>query len=121
MAAIASAEKAKRLARYALRHGTGLGHIDLIARVDGHLRRLHLDDEETRKLVNQIDGLAGLLNLYKRRRTSAGAARDSGYSRTGNWKARTVKVTRFSSSSGWLKTALCPIADSKGMSPTYAA
>lgn len=57
--------KAKGLARYARKHGTGLGHIDLIARVDGHLRRLHLEDEKTRKLVDQVDGLAGLLNLYK--------------------------------------------------------
>lgn len=41
-----------------------LGHVDLIAKVGGHLRRLHLEDEKTRKAVAAADSNDALLALY---------------------------------------------------------
>jgi type III restriction enzyme len=46
-----AADKARGLAEYALRHGHLVGRIDLVAKLDGKLRRLHLKDEPTRKKV----------------------------------------------------------------------
>ena len=57
-------KKAQGLAEYAQTHGAVLGHIDLIAKVDGRLRRLHLENEKTRKAVATADSNDALLALY---------------------------------------------------------
>jgi type III restriction enzyme len=58
-------KKAQGLAAYARDHGLGLGHIDLIAKIGGHLRRLHLEDEKTRKAIGAADSSDALLALYQ--------------------------------------------------------
>ena len=44
-----AARKAAGLARYAQRHGHLVGRIDLVARIDGHLSRIHLKDNTSRE------------------------------------------------------------------------
>lgn len=58
--------KARGLAAYARDHGTGLGHIDLIAKVGGRMRTLHLEDEKTRKAVDAVTSNEMLLALYEK-------------------------------------------------------
>lgn len=60
-----AADKARGLAEYAQLHGHLLGRIDLVAKVDGKLRRLHLKDESTRKQVAQVKLPAALPPLYR--------------------------------------------------------
>jgi type III restriction enzyme len=57
--------KARGLSAYARDHGTGLGHIDLIAKVDGRMRVLHLEEEKTRKAVDLVTSNEMLLALYE--------------------------------------------------------
>jgi type III restriction enzyme len=59
--------KAQGLSAYAATHGDQLGHIDLIAKIGQHYRRLHLDKSAVRKEVNAISTNAELLNLYRRK------------------------------------------------------
>jgi type III restriction enzyme len=46
-----AARKAAGLARYAQRHGHLVGRIDLVARIDGRLSRIHLKDDTSREAV----------------------------------------------------------------------
>ena len=46
-----AARKAAGLTRYAQRHGHLVGRIDLVARIDGHLSRIHLKDDTSREAV----------------------------------------------------------------------
>ena len=46
-----AADKARGLAAYAQLHGYLVGRIDLVAKIGGKLRRLHLKDEPTRAKV----------------------------------------------------------------------
>jgi hypothetical protein len=46
-----AADKARGLARYSQLHGHLVGRIELVAKLDGKLRRLDLKDEATRKKV----------------------------------------------------------------------
>ena len=59
-------KKAQGLAAYARHHGLGLGHIDLMAKVGGQMRVLHLEDEKTRKAVLAAATTESLLALYER-------------------------------------------------------
>ena len=60
--------KAKGLSAYARNHGHLLGHIDLVVKLDGRYRRLHLEQEAVRKEVDALgDGPSELGNLYLRR------------------------------------------------------
>jgi type III restriction enzyme len=59
--------KAKGLAAYARDHGHLLGHIDLIAKLDGRYCRLHLEREAIRKQVDLLgDSPSELRSLYLR-------------------------------------------------------
>ena len=59
--------KAKGLSGYAARHAEVLGHVDLIAEIDGRLRRLHLEQGAIRAQVDALgDAPAELRNLYLR-------------------------------------------------------
>jgi type III restriction enzyme len=58
--------KARGLSAYARAHGTLFGHIDLIAKVDGRMRVLHLESEAMRNAVDAIgDNNAALIALYR--------------------------------------------------------
>ena len=57
-------KKAQGLAAYARDHGLGLGHIDLMAKIGGRMRVLHLEDEKTRKAVAASATNDALLALY---------------------------------------------------------
>ncbi len=59
-----ASKKAQGLAAYARDHGMGLGHIDLIAKIGGRMRVLHLEDEATRKKVEAAATNEALLALY---------------------------------------------------------
>lgn len=59
-----AAKKAQGLAEYAQAHGHLLGHIDLLAKIGNSLRRLHLENEQTRQAVAQADTLDALRLLY---------------------------------------------------------
>jgi hypothetical protein len=59
-------EKAKGLTAYARDHGHLLGHIDLVAKIDGRYRRLHLEKEQTRKSVDSLKSADALAALYSR-------------------------------------------------------
>jgi len=56
--------KAKGLSDYADKHAEHVGHVDLVAKVDGHYRRLHLDRAQVRNEVNSITTHAELKRLY---------------------------------------------------------
>jgi len=59
--------KAKGLAIYARDHGHLLGHIDLVAKLDGRYYRLHLEREAIRKQVDLLgDSPNELRSLYLR-------------------------------------------------------
>lgn len=58
--------KAKGLSAYADKHGDQLGHIDLVAKIDGRFRRLHLEEAATRKQVDALQALNELRGLYVR-------------------------------------------------------
>lgn len=57
--------KARGLAAYARDHGATFGHVDLMAKVDGRMRTLHLETEAIRKAVDAITDNAALLALYR--------------------------------------------------------
>jgi type III restriction enzyme len=57
--------KAKGLGDYARDHADEIGHVDLVAEVDGRMRRLHLDSDSVRKAVYALTTLAELTNLYR--------------------------------------------------------
>jgi len=57
--------KAKGLAEYARIHADEIGHVDLVAEVDGKMRRIHLDSESVRKSLYAITTNAELLNFYR--------------------------------------------------------
>jgi type III restriction enzyme len=59
-----SAKKAQGLAEYAQAHGHLLGHVDLLAKIGNNLRRLHLENEQTRQAVAAADTLDALRLLY---------------------------------------------------------
>jgi hypothetical protein len=52
------------MAQYATLHGHELGSIDMAARLDGKLRRLHLKDAETRAKVAAAASPNALTLLY---------------------------------------------------------
>jgi type III restriction enzyme len=56
--------KAHGLSSYARDHGLRLGHVDMIAKVEGRLRRLHLEQEETRRAIDNAKSQGELLGLY---------------------------------------------------------
>ncbi len=57
--------KAQGLAVYAREHGLALGHIDLMAKIGGRMRVLHLEDEKTRKAVEGAATNDALRLLYE--------------------------------------------------------
>ena len=57
--------KARGLAAYAREHGHLFGHIDLMAKIDGRMRVLHLETEKVRTAVDAIEGNAALVALYR--------------------------------------------------------
>ena len=57
--------KAKGLALYAKEHGHRFGRIEIIAKVDGRLRRLDLKDHSIRDQLNPITHSDGLTALYR--------------------------------------------------------
>jgi type III restriction enzyme len=56
---------ARGLATYARDHGAILGHIDLLAKVDGRMRTLHLESEVVRRAVDAVTDNTGLVALYR--------------------------------------------------------
>jgi len=58
-----SVSKAKGLSLYARRHAEKVGHVDLIAKISGTYRRLHLDREAIRKQVDALSD-SGLKELH---------------------------------------------------------
>jgi type III restriction enzyme len=59
--------KAQGLSKFANEHGDLLGHIDLLAKVKGRYRRLHLDQAAVRAEVDAIKTGPELAALYERR------------------------------------------------------
>ncbi len=57
--------KAKGLALYAQTHGHHFGRIEIIDRIDGHLRRLNLKDHSIGDQVNVVTHSDGMTALYK--------------------------------------------------------
>ena len=68
-----AARKAAGLASYAQRHGHLVGRIDLVARIDGHLSRIHLKDDTSREAVAAAMTPNALRLLSRTRRSSGGA------------------------------------------------
>jgi hypothetical protein len=58
--------KAKGLSTYAHQHGDQFGHIDLVAKIDGRYRHLHLEKAAIRKQVDGLETLNELRGLYVR-------------------------------------------------------
>jgi type III restriction enzyme len=58
--------KAMGLSAYADKHSDQLGHIDLVAKIDGRYRRLHLEKAAIRKQVDALQALNELRGLYIR-------------------------------------------------------
>lgn len=58
--------KAQGLSAYAEKHADVLGHVDLIAKIGGKYRRLHLNQSAIRKQVDELSSLAELKSLYER-------------------------------------------------------
>ncbi|MFM8350106.1 MAG: hypothetical protein ACKN9D_03480, partial [Actinomycetales bacterium] len=57
--------KAQGLSAYAHRHAEILGHVDLVAELDGRFRRLHLETAAVRQQVDRLTTVAELANLYR--------------------------------------------------------
>ncbi|MCA1571093.1 MAG: hypothetical protein LC798_12370 [Chloroflexi bacterium] len=58
--------KAQGLSAYVSKHADALGHVDLIAKVGGRYRRLHLEKSAIRKQLDDARTLPELKSLYDR-------------------------------------------------------